>query len=548
MKPFKILSLVIVIATVLTVSNFAPAAINAQDPEDRSPDYPVWDAGPDVPDWLVGRLKKPEDFVDLATFEPPSEPGPAQLPFELLEGDKANADWTLAKAAEPYKGTTVSLYNVAGYEFNAILPKFLPEFEEATGIKVEVDMVTYGEAVEKHLSLLATGSDRYDLYNIDSIWFPQYQPFLDPLTAGMKNPDLYNPNFDYYDLVHETQWTNSWEGEPYQFSCMYTFPGNYYREDYFEEAGYNKADYPRTWEEWHEYSKNLTENLTTANDGNQVYGETIHGLRTAMMEIVTSRYLAAGGNMFDDYLHPTLNNELLMKYLGDIQNEYENGYTPPGSLDFELGEAAASYQQGNTAMCWNWLITVAWVEDPEQSKAAGKSGYFLPPISTRDGKPTPGGVTRLASFGQAIASTAKNKEAAYLLAQWIADPEIQARITEAGDSAPSRYSILWGALKDRYPHFWMLRTAGVLGYLWNCPKIPNEAQWEDTIAVEFQKCMIGEQSPEDAAKSAEDKAWKLMKDYGYYEEGKTYPVEMTANVQGWPCEDSKSGLWTCPKE
>ena len=192
-----------------------------------------------------------------------------------------------------------------------------------------------------------------------------------------------------------------------------------------------------------------------------------------MMEMVTSRYLAAGGNVFDDYLHPTLNNDIMVKYLGDIQDEYKNGYTPPGSLDFELGEAAASFQQGNTAMCWNWLITVAWVEDPKQSKAAGKSGYFLPPLSTTDGKMTPGGITRLASFGQAIASTSKNKEAAYLLAQWIADKDTQSRITEAGDSAPSRYSILWGPLKDKYPHFWLMRTARRPGLPVELPQDPE---------------------------------------------------------------------------
>lgn len=544
MRLFKLLSLVLIVATLLTMSNFAPSAVLAADPQGTAP---VWEKGANVPDWLVGRLKKPEDFVDLASFQPPTDPGDAKLPFDLLEGAKGDPNWTLEKAAEPYKGSTVRLYNVAGYEFNVILTKFLPEFTQKTGIKVEVDNVTYGEAVEKHMSLLSTGSDRYDLYNIDSIWFPQYQPFLDPYTKFMQDPKLYNPKFDYYDLVHKTQWTNSWAGEPYQFSCMYTFPAVYYRKDYFTQAGYNEKDYPRTWEEWSAYAKNLTEKLKTANDGKQVYGETIHGLRTAEMEMVTSRYLAAGGNVFDDYLYPTLDNDILKKYLGDLQGEYKNGYTPPGSLDFELGEAAASYQQGNTAMCWNWQITVAWVEDPKQSKAAGKTGYFLPPLSTKDGKATPGGTTRLATFGQAIASTSKNKEAAYLLTQWIADKDTQNRITEAGDSAPSRYSILWGALKDKYPHFWILRTAGELGYLWNAPKIPNEAQWEDTVAVEFQRSMIGDQTPEQAAVNAEDKVYKLMNDYGYYKEGKKYPIEMTANAQGWPCQDSKRGLWKCPK-
>lgn len=456
----------------------------------------------------------------------------AKLSFNLLED---NRDWSLAKAAEPYKGKTVRLYNVAGYEFNAILPKVLPEFEKETGIKVQVDLVTYGEAVEKHIALLAAGSDLYDLYNIDSIWFPQYQPYLEPLTRFMKDPKLYDPKFDYYDLVHECQWTNSWEGEPYMFSCMYTFPAVYYNKEYFKAAGLDPEREPVTWTDWNQYAKKLTTKIS----GQQVYGQTVHGLRTAMMEIVTSRYLSAGGRMFDDYLHPTLDNDLLKKYLAQIQQEYKDGTTPPGTLDFELGEAAAAYKEGRTAMCWNWQITVAWVEDPSQSKVAGKNGYALPPSDWVDW-PTkyqspPGGNTRLASFGQAIAKKARNKEAAYLLAQWIGSKSVQTKVTELGDSAPSRYSILYGPLKNKYPHFPILRVAPVSGVLWNCPKIPNEAQWEDTIAVEFQKCMIGELTPDQAAKNAEMRVFKLMKDYGYYQGNKKYPVEMTANVQKAPC-------------
>jgi len=304
-------------------------------------------------------------------------------------------NWSLAQAAKPYAGATVRISNLAGYPHNAFMRQLVPDFEKETGIKIVIDEVQYGEAVGKHMQLLATGSDEYDLYNIDSIWFPGYAPYMEPMTDFMADPALMDPNFDYDDLSVECQKTNSYLDEVYMFSNMYTFLMLAYRKDWYGEAGF-KA--PVTWKELYDQAAHFSK-------GDQ-YGYVIHGQRTAMMEMVTLPYLSMGGTVFDDYLHPTFsqppeNFEAAKKAMQLIRDIYQNKLTPPGSLDFELGEAAAAFSQGNIAMCANWAMIFSVQEDPNQSKIAGKIGYAWPPTGydtpAPDGGVT-GGYSRLASL------------------------------------------------------------------------------------------------------------------------------------------------------
>jgi multiple sugar transport system substrate-binding protein len=451
----------------------------------------------------------------------------------LVRPRMAHAEgWSLAEATKPYAGTTVRISNLAGYPHNNFMMELIPDFEKETGIKVTVDQVQYGEAVGKHMQLLATGSDEYDLYNIDSIWFPGYAPYMEPLTSFLADPALSDPNFDYADLSAECQRTNSYMDEVYMFSNMNTFPILAYRRDWYDEAGFAA---PQTWKELYDQAAHFTK-------GDR-YGYVIHGQRTAMMEMVTIPYLSMGGTVFDDYLHPTFSQppenfekaKVAMQLIRDI---YQNKLTPPGSLDFELGEASAAYSQGNIAMNLNWAMIFAVQEDPAQSKVAGKNGYAWPP--TGYDKPMPngevvGGYTRLASFGLGIAKSSANKEAAFLFSQWLSSPAIQEKLLIMGDAAPSRVSLL-RKYPDRYGHFpILLESTQLVGKkLWDAPKIANERQWEDTVAIAFQDCMIGKISVEEAIIKADKDVGKLMKQYGFYKGDPKYPTSVTSNVKGTP--------------
>ncbi len=105
---------------------------------------------------------------------------------------------------------------------------------------------------------------------------------------------------------------------------------------------------------------------------------------------------------------------------------------PPGVEQWGFVENLAAFLQGQTAMTISWPPYGRWAAgygtDQEalswvpKSTIAGKVGYALPP----------GGHPQLAAgFALSVASTSKNKDAAYLFIQWLNSEEISLRARAA---------------------------------------------------------------------------------------------------------------------
>ena len=62
----------------------------------------------------------------------------------------AHAEWDIAKAAAPYKGTQINAIFLDRPGYRAII-KLLPEFEKKTGIKVNYEIVPYENTREKEV-------------------------------------------------------------------------------------------------------------------------------------------------------------------------------------------------------------------------------------------------------------------------------------------------------------------------------------------------------------------------------------------------------------
>ena len=85
----------------------------------------------------------------------------------------------------------------------------------------------------------------------------------------------------------------------------------------------------------------------------------------------------------------------------------------PGVAGFNWMESLASFAQGRAAM---WIDGVGWapgVEDPNSSRVVGKVGYAMVPAGPK------GQYSATYGDGIGIPAACKNKEAAYLLCQWV---------------------------------------------------------------------------------------------------------------------------------
>jgi len=85
------------------------------------------------------------------------------------------------------------------------------------------------------------------------------------------------------------------------------------------------------------------------------------------------------------------------------------------------------------------------INDPEKSKVVGKVGWAPHPMGTRRGSQTGG-------FGIGIPANAQNKDAAFLLMQWLTSKETDKKIALAGGN-PSRYSTHADPeVNEKFPH------------------------------------------------------------------------------------------------
>ena len=118
-----------------------------------------------------------------------------------LMGSQSASAWSLKEAAAPYAGATIRVSAMSGYQYNANAVDLAKEFEKETGIKVVIDMVTYGEVIEKHMMELSSSTAAHDLYDCDSIYLPQYVPYAVPIDTYMNDPKLMDPDMamdDFY--------------------------------------------------------------------------------------------------------------------------------------------------------------------------------------------------------------------------------------------------------------------------------------------------------------------------------------------------------------
>jgi multiple sugar transport system substrate-binding protein len=200
----------------------------------------------------------------------------------------------------------------------------------------------------------------------------------------------------------------------------------YYNKEMFQKKG---VAVPKTLDEMVE----AAEKLTDPKEG--TFGFVGRGLRNANMTLWTNFFLDYGGEFLDakgniqtDGPEAIEATKLYQKLLTKV--------APPGVAGFNWMESMASFTQGRSAM---WIDGVGWappLEDPNASRIVGKVGYTVVPAGPK------GQYSATYGDGIGIAAASKNKEAAYLLCQWVVSKAQGARLLQAGGGVPFRNSIL----------------------------------------------------------------------------------------------------------
>jgi multiple sugar transport system substrate-binding protein len=338
-----------------------------------------------------------------------------------------------ARAAEPqwkkYAGTRLEVILAKGPRGDN-LQKYIKEFTELTGIEVESEQIPEQQQRQKAVIELASGKPSFDVihlsYHVQKRQFEK-AGWLADITDYIKDPTLTTPDLTESDFsAAGLAYAKDDKGRMLSLPWSVDYFILYYNKELFAEKG---VAVPKTLDEM----VDAAEKLTDPKKG--TFGFVGRGLRNANMTLWTNFYLDYGGEFLDAKGNILTDGPEAIEATR-LYQKLLTKYSPPGVAGFNWMESMASFTQGRSAM---WIDGVGWappLEDPNASRVVGKVGYTVVPAGPK------GQYSATYGDGIGVAAASKNKEAAYLLCQWVVSKKQGARLVQAGGGVPFRNSVL----------------------------------------------------------------------------------------------------------
>ena len=274
------------------------------------------------------------------------------------------------------------------------------EFEQKTGIRVEVIGASIGALREKELTDLLTRGGNFDVMQVPYQWDGEILPRLRPLDDVLPRiaPDL----ADFIPGVRTNcgQWGEQIYGLPVACDAITLL----YRTDIFaaraaefQQARGRALTPPKTWEEYVEIASFL--------DAESIYGNVIMG-GDQIYTIWSGILYGMGGQPVDENWQPQVNSEAGIRSLKLFKEMFK--YAPPRSESIGVPEANRLFLQGRGAMYLAWPSLVwSQIQDTNICKIAGKIGAAV----------IPGGRPQLSAWSLGINPACRDFDAA---SQWLA--------------------------------------------------------------------------------------------------------------------------------
>ena len=412
-----------------------------------------------------------------------------------------------------YEGTTiVACFPNHGHYNAAIDAGVVEDFEELTGINVEIDLLQYIKMHDKQVLEMTKPSGDYDVISMVVMWKSEYAmaDMIQPLEPFFDNPNLAVPDYDFDDLIPAyVEVTGIAGGERIYRdgpgAKLYGLPFGsetsflVYRKDLFDQ--YN-LKVPETYDELIEAARFFKE---------EVPGMSGLTMRAASGHHATHGWLLHaspfGARVFDDNWEPAFTSPEAIETIEFMQKVVE--YGPDGMTGFTQDEEWQAFLQGDAAMYLDASVFAGTVRNPDKSKVYDKVG-FAPHPKARTNLSETGG------FGLAIPTNASNPEAGFMFMQYLTMKETERKILENGGAPFRTSSVSDPELQARFPDF-----AALEEQLKNAnpdwrPIIPEWGEINGPyLGVAINQALTGEKTPEQAMQDIVDPVREIMIRAGY---------------------------------
>ena len=316
-----------------------------------------------------------------------------------------------------YQGTEIRFVQGLQPWQKAVEP-LIPEFEQRTGIKVNLEALPEDQFRQRLQVEMTAGSEDIDVFmssvQNDGARFAQAGWYED-LKPYVENASLTAPDYNFADFSKSVLDGHTFEGKlsalPIQLEVQMLF----YRKDLLKAAGFDAP--PATLEE--------LETIAAKTTSKDVFGFSSRGKRAAAVTQLTSflrnhgaDYMTADGKAA--FSSPE-GIEALKTY-GKLVREYG----PSGGTNNSWEELLALFQSGRLAMWPDNSGQAAAVRDPKAVAFADQVGYAPMPAGPE------GSAQTFFGWGAGVSSASANKGASWLFLQWLTGPEVVGKLQAQG--------------------------------------------------------------------------------------------------------------------
>jgi len=413
--------------------------------------------------------------------------------------------WALEEAAKPYAGTELEVLFLDRPGYAAAI-KMLPEFEAATGIKVNQTTVPYENALGEQVRDFVAGGD-IDIALIDLVWIGNFAEnnWIVPIDTFTADPALTDPDLDLADFFPLTlNAFGGWNGKTYGLPFDNYSGLLFYNSCMLKDAGFDVP--PATWQEVMDtYGPALTK------DGKYAYALQSKRNETQSADSFARFLWPFGGSFLTADFKSNLNSpesQAGLQFRQDLMK-----FMPEGIVAYDHSEAVNALAQGDVAFITEWSAFYSTLASPETSTLGDCLAVAPEPTGPAGRKPALGG------FSLAVAAQADDNEkaAGWLFIQWLTSKANAGTYLELG-GVPARQSAYADpALAETYKFI----PALVESWQEGVPEFrPRFAEWPSVTEVVQEwgtKMMLGEVSVEEGARTIGERMEGILSQAGYYD-------------------------------
>ncbi|KAA0971141.1 sugar ABC transporter substrate-binding protein [Aureimonas fodinaquatilis] len=416
------------------------------------------------------------------------------------------AGWTLEKAAEPFKGSELSVIFLDRPGYRAIID-LLPQFEEATGIKVNYEIVPYENSRERQVLNFTSNGD-LTIALVDLVWIGEFAEngWIVPVENFTSDAEITDPNLNlegFFPLLLDAfgTWDDVVYGLPFDNYSGLLF----YNSCMLKEAGFDAP--PATWTE---LKDTYGPKLTNAAENKYAFALQSRRGETQSADSFMRVLWPFGGSLLNDEFRSNLMSEESQAGLQFRQELME--YMPQGIVSYDHNEAVNALAQGQVAMITEWSSFYSTLADP----ATSTLGECLAVAPEPEGPA--GRLPALGGFSLAVAAQAPEdlQKASWLFIQWATSEEIANAYVEAGGVSGRTAIYEQPEIQEKYQFVEPMVASWQAGVPEYRPRFPAWPAISEIVAEWGSKMMLGEVTTEAGAQEIGTRMEQVLDQEGYY--------------------------------